>query len=142
MWMCFAFDWKDDTVRLFGLTAEYPTTLKQSLKQVDKQILGHYVSAYPQIQLMSTRIHLTNIFKIIFTVYPHIHISTSIYTQRKKHTVCLFVVLKAAECRKAHQDSCVSTYPALSGLQLRNGRVFCSYFDLFGSKFCKKCERS
>ena len=32
MWMCFAFDWKDDTVRLFGLTAEYPTTLKQPLK--------------------------------------------------------------------------------------------------------------
>ena len=30
--MCFAFDLEDDAVRLFGLTAEYPATLKQPLK--------------------------------------------------------------------------------------------------------------
>ena len=30
MWMCFAFDLEDDAVRLFGLTAEYPATLKQN----------------------------------------------------------------------------------------------------------------
>ena len=34
-------------------------------------------------------------------------------------TACLFVVLKATEGRKAHKrDNCVSTYPALSGIQL------------------------
>ena len=28
--MCFAFDLEDDAVRLFGLTTEYPATLKQN----------------------------------------------------------------------------------------------------------------
>ena len=43
--------------------------------------------------------------------------------------VCLFVVLKAAEGREAHKsDNCVFTYPALSGIQLRSGTVFCSYY--------------
>ena len=32
MCMCFAFNLEDDAVRLFVLTAEYPTTLKQPLK--------------------------------------------------------------------------------------------------------------
>ena len=36
--------------------------------------------------------------------------------QRKKHILCLFVVPKATECRKAYQrDSCVSTYPVFQG---------------------------
>ena len=50
MWMCFAFDWNDDTVRLFGLTAEYPTTLKQPLKiggYADTQSLRICISTYP-----------------------------------------------------------------------------------------------
>ena len=150
MWMCFAFDWKDDAVRLFGLTAKYPATLKQPLKidgYADTQTLRICISTYPLNVSTYPRIHLAN---ICVSTYPHIHFQKVGYRyfnitlrQRKKHTVCLFVILKATECRKAHQrDSCVSTYPALSGIQLRNGRVFCSYFEFFGSKFCKKCQRS
>ena len=76
---------------------------------------------------MYPRIHLINIVKIIVTTYPRIHFSIHL-RQHKMHTVCLFVVLKATEGRKAHKrDNCVSTYPALSGIQLRSGRVFCSY---------------
>ena len=46
----------------FGLTAEYPTTLKQHLKiggYVDTRILSHYVSTYPSIHIV--------------TMYPCIH---------------------------------------------------------------------
>ena len=83
MWMCFAFDWKDDADRLFGLTAEYPATLKQPLKiggYADTQSLRICISTYRFNVSTYPRIRLANIFKIIFTVYPHIHISTSIHT--------------------------------------------------------------
>ena len=85
MWMCFAFDWKDDAVRRFSLTAVYPATLKQPLKiggYADTHSLRIYISTYPLNVSTYLCIHLANIFKIIFIVYLHIHIhvSTSIYT--------------------------------------------------------------
>ena len=54
MCMCFAFDLEDDAVRLFGLTAEYPATLKQPRK------IGRYADT------QSLRIRVS----IIFTAYP------------------------------------------------------------------------
>ena len=60
--------------------------------------------------------------------YPHkITESSDLKTAYKAYR-CLVVVLKATEGRKAHKrKNCVSTYPALSGIQLRTGRVLCSY---------------
>ena len=63
MWMCFTLDLEDDVVRLFGLTAEYPATLKQPLKIggcVDTQSLRICVSTYP----------------LNVSVYPRIRVST------------------------------------------------------------------
>ena len=60
--------------------------------------------------------------------YPHkITRSSHLKTVYKAYR-CLVVVLKATEGRKAHKrKNCVSTYPALSGIQPRSGRVLCSY---------------
>ena len=58
---------------------------------MDTRKLGHYVSAY-------TRIHV------------NIHLR-----QDKKHTVCLFVVLKATEGRKAHKV--ITAYPRIQLFQ-------------------------
>ena len=80
----FSFDLEDDAVRCFGLTAEYPATLNQPLKiggYADTQSPRIYISAYSLDVSMYPGIHLVNmIFKIIFTAYLHIRISTSIYT--------------------------------------------------------------
>ena len=79
----FAFDLEDNAVRLFGLTAEYPASLNQPLKiggYADTQSPRIYVSAYSLDVSMYPGVHLVNIFKIIFTAYLHIRISTSIYT--------------------------------------------------------------
>ena len=102
--MCFGFDLEDDAVRLFHLTAEYPATLKQPLKiggYADTQSLRIRISAYPLNVTTYPGDHLAIFFKIIFTAYPHIHFNIHL-RQHKKHTVCLFVDLKATECRKAH----------------------------------------
>ena len=86
-------------------------------------IRGYSVTAYP-------RIHLVNIFKIIVAGYPRMRVSTSIYKAYKAYRISM--CLKATEGRKAHKrDNCVYTYPALSGIQLRSGRVFCSYSKRF-----------
>ena len=45
---------------------------------------------------------------MIVTAYPRIHFDVHL-RQHKKHTVCLFVVLKATEGRKVHKrDNCIS----------------------------------
>jgi len=96
------------------LTAEYSATLKQPLKlggYPDTESLHIRVSAYPLCHYVSAYlcIHLVNVFSIIVTVYPRIHFDIHL-RQRKKHTVCVFVVLKATEGRKAHKrDNCIST---------------------------------
>ena len=60
--------------------------------------------------------------------YPHKITGSSHLKTAYKGYRCLVVVLKATEGRKAHKrKNCVSTYPALSGIQLRSGRVLCSY---------------
>ena len=81
--MCFGFDLEDDAVRLFHLTAEYPATLKQPLKiggYADTQSLRIRISAYPLNVTTYPGNHLAIFFKVIFTAYPRIRISTSIYT--------------------------------------------------------------
>ena len=82
------------------------------------QILSHYVFAYPL-----SKNPLNNSYCV-----PAIHFVIHL-KQLIKHTVCLFDVLKATEGkRKAYKrDNCVSTYSALSGIELRRDRVFCSY---------------
>ena len=70
------------------------------------------------------------IFKIIVAAYPRMRVSTSIYKAYKAYRISM--CLKATEGRKAHKrDNFVSTYPALSGIQLPSGRVFCSYSKRF-----------
>ena len=50
--MCFAFDWKDDAVRLLGLTAEYPG-------YADTQSLCICIPTYPLNVSMYPRIHVS-----------------------------------------------------------------------------------
>ena len=48
--------------------------------------------------------------------------------QHIKHIVCLFVIPKAPEGRRANKrDNYESAFPAFSGIQLQRNRVFCSY---------------
>ena len=70
---------------------------------------------------------------MIVTAYSRIHFD--IHLRQHMH-IKLFVVLKATGGRKADKrDNCVSTYPALSGIQLRSGRVFCSQEQSVDGKF-------
>ena len=64
-------------------------------------------------------------------MYPHIHFDIHLRQYIKPVQYVYFVILKASEGRMAHKsDNCVSTYPALSGIQIWSGRVFCSYWKL------------
>ena len=111
-----------------GLNCRIPCHFKETPK-IGGFRLSHYVSMYPLSHCVCAYpcIHQVNIFKMIVTAYLRIHFDIHL-RQRKEYTVCLFVVLNTTEGRKAHKrDNCVSTYPALSGIQLWSGRVFCSY---------------
>ena len=90
--------------------------LKKGKRYVNTRIRSHYVCTYPRIHLVNS--HCVSVYPLRNTLRQRIKLIASF---------CLFVVLKATEGRKAHKrDNCVSTYPALSGIQLQSGRVFCS----------------
>ena len=80
-----------------------------------------YVSPYPCI-------HLVNIFSIIVTAYPRIHFDVHL-RQHRKHTVCLFVVLKATEGRKALKG--ITAYPQNSMQGWHYGKGLIYYRPIF-----------
>lgn len=74
------------------------------------------------------------------TLYLHIHLVRYPLNNRHwihydmhlkqhiKYIVCLFVIPKAPEGRRANKrDNYESAFPAFSGIQLQSNRVFCSY---------------
>ena len=113
--------WPVYVIGISWLNCRIPCHLKATSK--DRCIRGYSVTTYP----------LSKYLSIMVTGYPHNYscINYDIHlTQHIRLMVCLFVVLKATEGRKVHKrHNCISTYLALSGIQLQSGRVFgsCSH---------------